>query len=89
MDREALSKTLKHQADFLKKKHEMDHDFYGADLHIEEYAQKGNDLFGESLRKVADVLGNEQFKKIFGLAPPEGSFVLIDPDIAAKVHSIK
>lgn len=89
MDPEVASQILKHQADFLKDKYEMDQDFYGADLQIEAYAQKGNDLFGDLLRQVAEVIGKEQFEKIFGLAPPEGSFALIDPKIAAKVHSVK
>ncbi len=89
LDPKAISEILKRQADFIAEKHEMDQDLYGADLHGEEYAKRGNDRFGELSRNLAEILGKEQFEKIFGLAPPKGSFSLIDPDIAAKVHSTK
>lgn len=87
LDAQITKSILKQQYDFLKEKHEMDYNLYSTDLSVEKHVKEMNDLFGDTLRRIAEILEKDQFEKIFGLTPPDGSFGLIDPKIAVKVHA--
>ena len=87
LDPQMTNSILKQQADFLRQKSELDQALYGPDLGAQKYAKEGNELFGDVLRQVGEIMGEDQFKKVFSLSPPKDSFVLIDPEIAAKVHA--
>ena len=89
LDLEEAGPAIQHQADFLKTKHEMDQDFLDGKISIEKYVQDANENIGDFMRQLAEVLGKDQFNKVFGLAPPTGSFALIDLEIARRVHSRK
>lgn len=89
LDLEEASLAIQHQANFLDIKHEMDQDFLGEKISIEKYVQEVNENIGDFLRQLAEVLGKDQFYKVFGLAPPTGSFALVDLEIAKRAHSRK
>lgn len=87
LDAQITKSILKQQYDFLKEKHEMEYNLYSTDLSVEKHVKEMNDFFGDTLRRIAEILEKDQFEKIFGLTPPDGSFSLIDPKIAVKVHA--
>jgi hypothetical protein len=89
LEPDIISSVQKLQSDFLQEKSEIDHEFYGGDIGIEKWVQEGNDLFTGILRQAAEDVGNKNFELIFGISPPKDGFILIDPDIATKVHSSK
>ncbi|GAB6265238.1 MAG: hypothetical protein STSR0001_06830 [Methanothrix sp.] len=89
LDLEEVDSATKLQANFLEIKHEMDQDFLGGKISIERYVHDANEGIGDFLRQLAEVLGKDQFYKVFGLAPPTGSFALIDLEIAKRAHSRK
>ncbi len=89
LDLEKVDSATKLQANFLEIKHEMDQDFLGGKISIERYVHDANEGIGDFLRQLAEVLGKDQFYKVFGLAPPTGSFALIDLEIAKRAHSRK
>ena len=86
-DHQLTDSILKQQVDFLKHKSEIDQALIGSELGAQKYAKEVNEPFGEVLRQVAEIMGVDKFKKVFGLSPPEGSYNVIDPEIAAKVHA--
>jgi len=87
LDPQITSQVLKQQLVFLKEKGKMDNEFYSADLNIEKYVKEVNDLFGDLLIILPDILGKDEYEQIFDLSPSEKGFVLIDPNIAIKAHA--
>lgn len=86
LDSQTTKSVLKQQSDFLKEKGGMDRGLYSADLNIEKYVKEVNDLFGDMLTSLPEILGKDKYEKIFDLAPLKERFVLIDSDIAVKAH---
>jgi hypothetical protein len=86
MEPNLTNQVLKQKFDLLKQKNKIDRNFLGDDISVERYAQEGNELITETLRQIAETIGNEQFKTLFGISPPKGTFVLIDPAIVAKTY---
>ena len=86
LDSQTTKSVLKQQSDFLKEKGGMDRGLYSADLKIEKYVKEVNDLFGDMLTSLPEILGKDKYEKIFDLAPLKERFVLIDSDIAVKAH---
>ncbi len=86
LDPQITKLILKQQSDFLKEKGKMDLEFDNADFSIEKYVKELNDLFGDLLVILPDILGKDVYEKIFDLPPLEKDFVLADPDIAVKTY---
>lgn len=85
-DLQITESVLKQQSDFLKEKGKTDNEFYNTDFSIEKYVKEVNDLFGDLLISLPDVLGKDEYQKIFDLPPLKEGFKLIDPDIAVEAH---
>lgn len=85
-DPQITEPILKQQSDFLKEKGKMDSEFYSANLNIEEYVKEVNNLFGNVLISLSEILGKEESEKLFDLSSLKEGFVLIDPDMAVKAH---
>lgn len=85
-DPQITEPVLKQQSDFLKEKGKMDSEFYSASLNIEEYVKEVNDLFGNVLTSLSDILRKDESEKLFDLSSIKEGFVLIDPDMAVKAH---
>ncbi len=86
LDPKITELVLKQQSNFLKEKGKMDLEFYSTDFNIEKYVKEVNDLFGDLLVNLPDILGKDEYEKIFDLSPLDKGFVLIDPDMAVNAH---
>ena len=83
-DPQITEPVLKKQSDFLKQKGKIDTEFNSADFSTEKYVKEVNDQFGDLLISLPDILGKEEYEKIFNLSPLDKGFVLVDPEIAVK-----
>ncbi len=84
-DSDKTKEILSLHKDLLKKKHEVDLALYKKDLNGEKYAAEVNNLFSEVLKSKAEILGDEDYEKLFGMKPGK-SVTIVDPKIAAEVH---
>jgi hypothetical protein len=85
-DLQTTKSALKQQSDFLKEKGKMDGEFNSADFSIEKYVKGVNSLFEDLLISLPDILGKDEYQKIFDLPPLKEGFELINPDIAAEAY---
>jgi len=83
-DPQITEPVLKQQSDFLKEKGKIDNEFSSADFSTEKYVKEVNDQFGDLLISLPDILGKEEYEKIFNLSPLDKGFVLVDQDIAVE-----
>lgn len=91
VDSQTIKPALKQQADFLKEIGEMNPELHNADLNMEKYAKKVNERFTELLISLPDILGKEEYEKIFdlpALKEIKQDYILIDPNIAAEAQKI-
>ena len=86
LDFQITQPVLKQQSDFLREREKWMVSFIVPTSALRSMLKKVNDLFGDLLISLPDILGDDNYKKIFDLIPSKDRFVLIDPDIAVKVH---
>ena len=86
---ESIPEAIKIRLASLEEKVEWDKGLLNADITHENHAKEVNNICGNLARQIADVVGIDEFKKIFGLSPPKDSINIVVPEIAAKLDEKK
>ncbi len=82
--------VLKAHSEFNEEKSKADANLLGDDISIDEYVNCGNEHITEVLAQIAkDMNDDAKFKALYDISPPKDTFILIEPEIAAKVHGEK
>ncbi len=90
LNSEITELVLKAHSEFNEEKSKADANLLGDDISIDEYVNCGNEHITEVLAQIAkDMNDDAKFKALYDISPPKDTFILIEPEIAAKVHGEK
>jgi hypothetical protein len=88
-DSEFIPEVIKIRLASIEEKAEWDKQLLSADITHVNHAKEVNDICGNLARQISDVVGIDEFKKIFDFSPPKGSINIVVPEIAATLDKKK
>lgn len=87
MDTDKIKSVVKEQATILKEKEKIVEDFSSKNLNTQNLVKELNELCKDGLMNYLEILGKDDYQKLFNLYNEIDNFVLVDPEIAAKAYS--